>query len=202
MQIHVTSRDQRQQVIDAELMQQGPLALAECLSVLFQRLAKPRQAVGGRAGQEVQRRFARQGGHRISLPSDGQTFWLARLLARARTTDPGVAVAADDLALLQYTGGTTGVAKGAMLTHRNLVANTLQVRAWFANLANPDGPDIVMGVLPLFHIYAMTTVMNFSIRGGGTMVLQPRFVLQDVLKAIHRERSHLLPGVPTMSSSK
>jgi long-chain acyl-CoA synthetase len=140
----------------------------------------------------------RKDGHRVSLPSDGKTHRLTRLLARARTTDPGVSVAADDLALLQYTGGTTGVAKGAMLTHRNLVANTLQVRAWFQNLANPDGSDIVMGVLPLFHIYAMTTVMNFSIRGGGTMVLQPRFVLQDVLKAIHRERSHLLPGVPTM----
>jgi long-chain acyl-CoA synthetase len=140
----------------------------------------------------------RKDGHRVSLPSDGTTHWLTPLLDRARTSDPGVAVAADDLALLQYTGGTTGVAKGAMLTHRNLVANTLQVRAWFANLANPDGSDIVLGVLPLFHIYAMTTVMNFSIRSGGTMVLQPRFVLDDVLKAIHRERPQLLPGVPTM----
>jgi long-chain acyl-CoA synthetase len=140
----------------------------------------------------------RKDGHRVRLPSDGTTHSLTRLLARARATDPGVAVAADDLALLQYTGGTTGVAKGAMLTHRNLVANTLQVRAWFANLANPDGSDVVLGVLPLFHIYAMTTVMNFSIRGGGTMVLQPRFVVDDVLKAIHRERPQLLPGVPTM----
>jgi long-chain acyl-CoA synthetase len=140
----------------------------------------------------------RKDGHRVSLPADGKTHWLTRLLARASTTDPGIGVDADDLALLQYTGGTTGVAKGAMLTHRNLVANTLQVRAWFANLAKPDGSDIVMGVLPLFHIYAMTTVMNFSIRGGGTMILQPRFVLDDVLKAMHRERPHLLPGVPTM----
>jgi long-chain acyl-CoA synthetase len=85
-----------------------------------------------------------------------------------------------------------------MLTHRNLLANTLQVRAWFTNLANPDGPDVVLGVLPLFHIYAMTTIMNFSIRGAGTMVLQPRFVLGDVLKAIQREHPDMLPGVPTM----
>jgi long-chain acyl-CoA synthetase len=99
---------------------------------------------------------------------------------------------------LQYTGGTTGVAKAAMLTHRNLVANALQVRAWSQNLAEPDGADIVMGVLPLFHIYAMTTVMNSSIRGGGTMILQPRFVVGDVLKGIDREHPHLLPGVPTM----
>jgi long-chain acyl-CoA synthetase len=72
------------------------------------------------------------------------------------------------------------------------------VRAWFKNLADPDGSDVVMGVLPLFHIYAMTTVMNFSVAGGGTMVLQPRFVLEDVLKGIHRERPQLFPGVPTM----
>src|ERR671933_17927 len=94
----------------------------------------------------------RRDGHRVRLPADGRTFWLKRLLARSRASDPGVAVSADELALLQYTGGTTGLAKGAMLTHRNLVANTLQVRAWIGNLANPDGPDIVMGVLPLFHI--------------------------------------------------
>src|SRR5919202_824029 len=140
----------------------------------------------------------RRDGHRVRLPADGHTFWLKRLLARSRSSDPGVEVRADDLALLQYTGGTTGLAKGAMLTHRNLVANTPQVRAWIGNLANPDGPDIVLGVLPLFHIYGMTAVMNFSIRGGGTMVLQPRFIVDDVLKAIQRERPHLLPGVPTM----
>jgi long-chain acyl-CoA synthetase len=140
----------------------------------------------------------RRDGHRVKLPRDGHTYWLKRLLARARSSSPGVEVAADDLALLQYTGGTTGVPKGAMLTHRNLVANTLQVRAWFGNLANPNGPDVVMGVVPLFHIYGMTTVMNFSVRGAGTMVLQPRFVVDDVLKAIQRERPHLLPGVPTM----
>jgi long-chain acyl-CoA synthetase len=140
----------------------------------------------------------RRDGHRASLPHDDSTFWLKTLLARAQTCDPGVKVSGDDLALLQYTGGTTGVAKGAMLTHRNLLANTLQVRAWFNTLANPDGPDVVLGVLPLFHIYAMTTIMNFCIHGGGTMVLQPRFEVEDVLKAIQRERPHILPGVPTM----
>jgi long-chain acyl-CoA synthetase len=140
----------------------------------------------------------RKDGHRVSLPADGQTSWMNRLLSRARATDPHVAVAAQDLALLQYTGGTTGVAKGAMLTHRNLVANAQQVRAWTGKLASPDGQDIVMGVLPLFHIYAMTIVMNLTIRGGGTMVLQPRFVLDDLLKGIDRERPHFLPGVPTI----
>jgi long-chain acyl-CoA synthetase len=140
----------------------------------------------------------RREGHHVRLPARSDTFWLTQLLARAPTGQPAVSVTADDLALLQYTGGTTGTAKAAMLSHRNLVANAIQIRAWFGNLANPTGPDIVLGVLPLFHIYAMTTIMNFSIRGAGTMVLQPRFVVRDVLKAIQRERPHMLPGVPTM----
>jgi long-chain acyl-CoA synthetase len=85
-----------------------------------------------------------------------------------------------------------------MLSHRNLIANVVQIEAWFHNISVPSGADIVMGVLPLFHIYAMTTIMNFCIKRGGSMVLQPRFVLEDVLKGIHREKPHMLPGVPTM----
>ena len=73
-----------------------------------------------------------------------------------------------------------------------------QIEAWFSNMAAPEGADIVMGVLPLFHIYAMTTIMNFCIKRGGSMVLQPRFVLEDVLKGIDREKPHMFPGVPTM----
>jgi len=195
------------QLVDAEV------SVVVCLSALFARV----QAVRGRVPTlqhvvvtnikdffptRLRLLFTiskeRKDGHRVSLPTDGQTYWMNRLLSRARTTDPHVVVAGEDLALLQYTGGTTGVAKGAMLTHRNLVANALQVRAWMGNLASPDGQDIVMGVLPLFHIYAMTIVMNLTIRVGGTMVLQPRFVLEDLLKGIDRERPHFLPGVPTI----
>jgi long-chain acyl-CoA synthetase len=140
----------------------------------------------------------RQGGHHVELPHDGNTSWLNPLLMQASDADPGVSVAASDLALLQYTGGTTGVPKAAMLSHRNLVANTLQVRAWLGDLARRDGSDVVLGVLPLFHIYALTTIMNFSIYGGGTMVLLPRFDVDDVLKTIQREQPQMLPGVPTM----
>jgi long-chain acyl-CoA synthetase len=143
----------------------------------------------------------RHGGHRVSLPSDGTTFWLNSLLVRASDADPAVNVQASDPALLQYTGGTTGVPKAAVLSHRNLVANTLQVRAWLGELAAADGSDVVLGVLPLFHIYAMTTIMNFAVSGGGTMVLLPRFDVDDVLKAIQRERPQMLPGVPTMYAS-
>ncbi|MBV9325733.1 MAG: long-chain fatty acid--CoA ligase [Chloroflexi bacterium] len=140
----------------------------------------------------------RQGGHHVSLPKDGSTFWLQRLLKRAGDAGPRVEVTASDLALLQYTGGTTGVPKATMLSHRNLVANALQVRAWLGELASPDGADVVLGVLPLFHIYALTSIMNFGVYGSGTMVLLPRFDVDDVLKAIQRERPGLLPGVPTM----
>jgi long-chain acyl-CoA synthetase len=140
----------------------------------------------------------RQGGHHVSLPDDNSTSWLNPMLLQASDADPCVPSAASDLALLQYTGGTTGVPKAAMLSQRNLVANTLQVRAWLGELASPDGADVVLGVLPLFHIYAMTTIMNFSIYGGGTMVLLPRFNVNDVLKAIQREHPQMLPGVPTM----
>jgi long-chain acyl-CoA synthetase len=140
----------------------------------------------------------RKDGHRVRLPGDGHTSSLSRVVGRASTANPNVQLRADDLALLQYTGGTTGTAKAAMLSHRNLVANTLQVRAWVGNLAAPDGSDVVLGVIPLFHIYAVTSVMNFSIASGGTVVLQPRFVVEDVLKAVHREKPQFFPGVPTM----
>jgi long-chain acyl-CoA synthetase len=140
----------------------------------------------------------RKDGHRVSLPSDGQTHWLKRVMKRARSTSPNLATGPDDVALLQYTGGTTGVAKGAMLTHRNLVANALQIQAWVSPLASVDSQERILGVIPLFHVYAMTTVMNLSVRGAAMMILQPRFVVDDVLKAIDRERPTMFPGVPTM----
>ncbi|MBI3997637.1 MAG: long-chain fatty acid--CoA ligase [Armatimonadetes bacterium] len=101
-----------------------------------------------------------------------------------------------DLAVLLYTGGTTGTPKGTMLTHGNLVANTYQSVLWYPNLA---GEVItVLGVLPLFHAYAMTVVMNSSLLRAGRMVLLPRFETEAVLKAIARYRPQQLPGVPTL----
>ncbi|MFN3944084.1 MAG: long-chain-fatty-acid--CoA ligase [Allosphingosinicella sp.] len=100
-----------------------------------------------------------------------------------------------DVALLQYTGGTTGTPKGAMLTHQNLTANARQV-----NLIDPDpaAEDRIVGVLPLFHIFANTCVMNRTILRGGEMILLPRFDAAQVLKAVQRTRATALPGVPTM----
>ncbi len=99
-----------------------------------------------------------------------------------------------DLALLQYTGGTTGVPKGAMLTHANLSANALQVDA-----IDPfEGRDVILGVLPMFHVFANTCVLNRTVAKGGCIVLLPRFDAGQALKTINRVKPTAFPGVPTM----
>ena len=99
-----------------------------------------------------------------------------------------------DLALLPYTGGTTGVPKAAMLTHRNLVTNTLQFRDWFAYRDD----ETFITVLPLFHIGGIAGTMNVPIAAGGTMVLFRRFHPRGVLRAIREYRATRFLGVPTM----
>lgn len=101
-----------------------------------------------------------------------------------------------DIALLQYTGGTTGVPKGAMLSHENVYSNAVQVRTWLGDV-NEDG-EIFLGVLPFFHVFAMTAVMNLAIRTGSKIIMFPRFELDKTLKAIHKEKPTIFPGVPTI----
>lgn len=102
---------------------------------------------------------------------------------------------ANDVALIQYTGGTTGLPKGAMLTHQNLSANARQVAA-----ADPlsSEADRVLGVLPLFHVFAMTCVLNRTVYLGGEIVMLPRFDGGQTLAAIDRTRPTVMFGVPTM----
>ncbi len=102
----------------------------------------------------------------------------------------------DDLATLQYTGGTTGLSKGAMLTHRNLLANALQTRAW--NVQARDGEEITLCVAPFFHSYGLTAGMNLSILAAASMILLPQFKVKEVVKAIRRYHPTQLPGIPTM----
>ncbi|WP_059103857.1 long-chain-fatty-acid--CoA ligase [Shouchella shacheensis] len=101
-----------------------------------------------------------------------------------------------DLALLQYTGGTTGPAKGVMLTHRNLVVNTYQCMRW-AYQTKP-AEERILAALPFFHVYGMTTVMNQAVMNASTMVLVPKFDPEEVLKTIQKQRITLFPGAPTM----
>lgn len=102
----------------------------------------------------------------------------------------------NDIAVLQYTGGTTGTPKGAMLTHANLTRNTRQVMMWAPDLG--QGQERVMGVLPFFHVFAMTVVMNFGVAKAAEIVMMPRFVLDDGLALINKVRPTIMPGVPTL----
>ncbi len=102
----------------------------------------------------------------------------------------------EDIAVLQYTGGTTGVSKGAMLTHGSLYINAEQLSMWDPKVEH--GKERMMGVLPFFHVFAMTVVMNMTIRVGGEIIMHPRFELEPVLKDINKKKPTMMPGVPTM----
>ena len=102
----------------------------------------------------------------------------------------------EDVALLQYTGGTTGVPKGAMLTHANLAANTVQLTRWCPEMEM--GQERMLCVLPLFHAFAMTVAMNLGIATGALLILVPRFDRDEILKTIERTRPTLMPAVPTL----
>ncbi|WP_431804646.1 long-chain-fatty-acid--CoA ligase [Halobacillus andaensis] len=102
----------------------------------------------------------------------------------------------EDLALLQYTGGTTGFPKGVMLTHFNLVANTQMSMKWLYKCQ--QGKETVLAILPFFHVYGMTSVMNLTVMMGNRMILMPKFEAEDVLKVINKQRPTLFPGAPTI----
>lgn len=104
----------------------------------------------------------------------------------------------EDLAVLQFTGGTTGVAKAAKLTHANLAKNMQQCKAWMSGLE--EGQERVMAILPFFHIFALTTILNVGVALGAELVIQSRFDLMAVLKELSKKVT-LLPAVPTMLSA-
>lgn len=121
----------------------------------------------------------------------------ADLIAQPPLQTPVQVNPKEDLALLQYTGATTGLAKGCMLTHSNLVANVYQTAAWLYKSKPGDGIR-TMATLPFFHVYGMTTVMNFTIHMGGTMIVQARFDVKQTLELIQKYRPSIFPGAPTM----
>ncbi|MEM8688716.1 MAG: long-chain fatty acid--CoA ligase [Pseudomonadota bacterium] len=104
--------------------------------------------------------------------------------------------AENDVALFQYTGGTTGVPKGAMLTHANLAINCEQIRLWSTGIE--IGNEKIMAILPFFHVFAMTCIMNTAIKCGFEIIIMPRFDLEQAVKIIKSARPTLLPGVPTL----
>ncbi|MGH2684685.1 MAG: AMP-binding protein, partial [Actinomycetota bacterium] len=129
------------------------------------------------------------------VPADADvTQWSDLMKGRYQDLPPLQVDPKEDVAALVYTGGTTGLSKGAMLTHYNLVANAIQTNTWFTDVE--DGKDAIMCVLPFFHSYGLSAVMNVGISRAMKLVLLPRFELDMALKAIDKEKPSLFPGVP------
>jgi long-chain acyl-CoA synthetase len=133
----------------------------------------------------------------LHFPVGPSTVRFRDFLAQAPSKPPAIEInPREDLAVLQYTGGTTGTPKAAMLTHYNLIANALQIKEWFVGCR--EGQEVFLGVLPLFHVYGMSCAMNCAIALASTLVLQPRFNTEDVLSSIERYRVTVFPGAPAM----
>lgn len=134
------------------------------------------------------------------IPDDGMHVPFRRLL-RGSPVPRAALPAANDVAVLQYTGGTTGIPKGAMLTHANLMANARQIVSFAGPGALREGEERVLVILPLFHVFAMTVALNTAVRIGAQMILVPRFQIAETLDTIKRTRPTLLPAVPTIYSA-
>jgi long-chain acyl-CoA synthetase len=131
----------------------------------------------------------------VAVPRDPRVSAFAALAAAPPIAAPA-APAPADIAVLQYTGGTTGVPKGVMLTHRNLTANLRQMEAWFTT-ARP-GADRMLAVIPFFHVFAMTVAMNSALAMGAEIVMLPRYEWKMLLATLRRTRPTIFPGVPTL----
>jgi long-chain acyl-CoA synthetase len=129
------------------------------------------------------------------VANDGRQIGFAELLRASGAPNP-VARDPHDVAVLQYTGGTTGVPKAAMLTHANLTANCAQIGIHISDV--PLADERIMGVLPMFHVFALTSVLDYTVDAGGTIVLLPRFEMKQFLATMKRTRCTQLFGVPTM----
>ena len=118
--------------------------------------------------------------------------WLSGVSNKSPTVD----VRPDDLAVIQYTGGTTAQSRGVMLSHRNLVANALQTRHWMPEAR--EGRERFLCVVPIFHSYGLTTAMNVPVSVGAAMIMKAQFQTLDTLKAIKKYKPTIFPGVPNM----
>jgi long-chain acyl-CoA synthetase len=133
----------------------------------------------------------------VKVEHAGNHHLLSEILKQSPADEISIEMDPDhDLALLQYTGGTTGFPKGVMLTHSNLVSNVKMCTAWMYKCKR--GEETVLGILPFFHVYGMTAVMILSVMEGYKMVLLPKFDAETTLKTIQKQRPTLFPGAPTI----
>ncbi|MDP8969972.1 MAG: long-chain fatty acid--CoA ligase [Actinomycetota bacterium] len=139
----------------------------------------------------------RKDGTYYKVPESDGVLRMTELISRTAPTVTQTPVdARADLAMLLYTGGTTGVSKGVMLTHHNLVANAFQARLWMPDVQ--AGRENILCVLPFFHSYGLTLCLSLGMLAAATLTLLPRFDRDMVLKAIDKRKPTLFPGVPTM----
>ncbi|MDQ0245842.1 long-chain acyl-CoA synthetase [Bacillus fengqiuensis] len=139
----------------------------------------------------------KQNGLIVKVEHRGTNHLLSEIVKSGRESYTPISInSEEDLALLQYTGGTTGFPKGVMLTHRNLVANATMCSHWLYKCKK--GEEKILGVLPFFHVYGLTTVLILSVLQGYEMILLPKFDVETVLKTIHRQKPTLFPGAPTI----
>lgn len=139
----------------------------------------------------------KQSGMVVNVKHEGNQHLFLKIMAYS--TAEKIATDLDfenDLALLQYTGGTTGKPKGVMLTHKNLIANATACDVWLYKMKK--GEEKILGILPFFHVYGMTTVLILGVMQGYKIILLPKFNVETTLKTIHKQKPTLFPGAPTM----
>jgi long-chain acyl-CoA synthetase len=135
-------------------------------------------------------------GHRINITGDENTFWFQDIIKKAPHNPKPVDITTEDIATLIYTGGTTGIPKGAQLTHYNLVSNATVLNLW---AKSQEAKEIMLAVMPFFHIYGLTASMNTPIANANTILLIPNpRDMAHVLASIEKHRATYYPGVPTM----
>ncbi len=133
----------------------------------------------------------------VDVPEGDGVYWMKTLIANNKPNPPKVDIDTNDVALFQYTGGTTGVPKAAMLMHSNLIANVMQIDAWVPDMAH--GKEVFMGAIPFFHVFGMTVGMLESLYVGGKLVLMPDpRDIELLMSIIQEEGVTLFPGVPTL----
>jgi long-chain acyl-CoA synthetase len=133
----------------------------------------------------------------VDVRPEQDIFYFQHLLEKYGPTPPKATIAPDDVALFQYTGGTTGLPKAAMLTHRNLIANVLQINAWLPS--GVPGGEKMMGAIPFFHVYGMTVCLLYACYMGAEIIIVPNpRPIDNVMNIMQKERATLYPGVPAM----
>jgi long-chain acyl-CoA synthetase len=135
-------------------------------------------------------------GLKADVKSAADVYKWKSVLSSSTGNAPDVTLSFDDTAMYQYTGGTTGVSKGVMLTHSNLSKQVQHIRAWFPMLN--DGEEIMLGALPFFHVFGLSTAMNFSIYAGWGNILVPKPQPEALLETITKFKPTFAPLVPTM----